>query len=163
MSEPETTDELIGTVLADRYRLDELLGEGGMGKVYAAEHVLMKKRLAVKVLHRELCSMPEVVARFEREAMASAHIEHLNIAKATDFGKLADGSLFLVLELVLGKNLRDEIAIGPMPVPRALHIVRQNRVGARGGARPRHRASGLEARKRDARHPWQRRGLRQGA
>ncbi len=118
-------DPLIGTVLADRYRLDELLGEGGMGKVYAAEHVLMKKRLAVKVLHRELCEMPDVVARFEREAMATGNIDHPNITAATDCGKLADGSLFLVLELVDGKNLRDEIAEGPMPVSRALRIARQ--------------------------------------
>lgn len=115
----------VGSVLADRYRLDELLGEGGMGKVYAAEHVLMRKRVAVKVLHRELCDVPELVARFEREAMATANIEHPNIAAATDCGKLPDGSLFLVLELVQGKSLRDAISAGAMPVPRALHIARQ--------------------------------------
>ena len=130
MSEPNDAsagfaDKLVGTVLADRYRLDELLGEGGMGKVYAAEHVFMSKRLAVKVLHRELCESPEVVARFRREAMATANIDHPNIASATDCGELPDGSLFLVLELVLGKSLRDEIAAGPMPLARALHIARQ--------------------------------------
>jgi serine/threonine-protein kinase len=118
-------DERVGSVLADRYRVDALLGEGGMGKVYRAEHVLMKKRLAVKVLHRELTSVPEVVARFEREAMAAANIEHPNIAAATDFGRLADGSFFLVLEFVQGANLRDEISKGPMPPARAAHIVRQ--------------------------------------
>ncbi|MBX3130410.1 MAG: serine/threonine protein kinase [Polyangiaceae bacterium] len=122
---PDAKDELLGSVLADRYRLDELLGEGGMGRVYAAEHVLMRKRLAVKVLHRELCEVPEVVARFEREAMAVANIEHPNVAAATDCGKLSDGTLFLVLELVEGTNLRDEIARGPLPVARVLHIVRQ--------------------------------------
>src|SRR5687768_6780239 len=96
-----------------------------MGKVYAAEHVHMRKKLAVKVLHRELTSVPEVVARFEREAMAAANVDHPNVAAATDFGKLADGAVFLVLEFVQGKNLRDEIAAGPFPVPRALHIARQ--------------------------------------
>jgi len=96
-----------------------------MGKVYAAEHVHMRKKLAVKVLHRELTSVPEVVARFEREAMAAANIDHPNVAAATDFGKLADGAIFLVLEFVQGKNLRDEIAAGPFTAARALHIARQ--------------------------------------
>jgi serine/threonine-protein kinase len=118
-------DPRVGTVLADRYRIDALIGEGGMGKVYAAEHVLMRKRVAVKVLHRELTSVPEVVARFEREAMAAANIEHSNVAAATDFGKLADGAVFLVLEFVQGKSLRDEIAEGPFQVDRALHVTRQ--------------------------------------
>ena len=119
------TDSRVGTVLAERYRIDSLLGEGGMGRVYAAEHVLMRKRLAVKVLHRELTTVPEVVARFEREAMAAANIDHPNVAAATDFGKLVDGAVFLVLEYVQGRNLRDEIAAGPLPLERALHIGRQ--------------------------------------
>jgi serine/threonine-protein kinase len=122
-------DPRVGTVLGERYRIDALIGEGGMGKVYAAEHVMMKKRLAVKVLHRELTSVPDVVARFEREAMAAANIEHPNVAAATDFGKLADGSVFLVLEFVQGRNLRDEMADGPLPVERALHIARQIAAG----------------------------------
>lgn len=96
-----------------------------MGKVYSAEHILMRKRLAVKVLHRQLTQVPEVVARFEREAMAAAHIDHPNIAAATDFGKLPDGSVYLVLEYVEGHSLRDEIARGPLPIERALHIARQ--------------------------------------
>lgn len=120
-----TEDPRLGTTLADRYRLDDLLGAGGMGRVYAAEHVLMRKKLAVKVLHRELTTVPEVVKRFEREAMAAAHIEHPNVAAATDFGKLPDGSVFLVLEFVQGELLRDEIAKGPLTPDRALRIARQ--------------------------------------
>ena len=69
-----------------------------MGRVYLAEHVLMRKRLAIKVLHRELTTMTEVVARFEREAMAAANIDHPNVAAANDFGKLQDGAVVLVLE-----------------------------------------------------------------
>ena len=118
-------DPRIGTLLAERYRIDALVGEGGMGAVYSAEHVLMRKRFAVKVLRRELTSVPEVVARFEREAMAAGNIEHPNVAAATDFGKLADGAVFLVLEFVSGHSLRDEIARGPFAVDRALHIARQ--------------------------------------
>src|SRR5437868_3956941 len=129
MSPPSETgglvDPRVGTVLADRYRIDALIGEGGMGKVYAAEHVLMRKRVAVKMLHRELTSVPEIMARFEREAMAAANIEHPNVAAATDFGKLADGAVFLVLEHVQGKSLRDEVAQGPFLVDRALYITRQ--------------------------------------
>ena len=100
-----------------------------MGRVYLAEHVLMRKRLAIKVLHRELTTMTEVVARFEREAMAAANIDHPNVATATDFGKLADGAVFLVLEYVQGKSLRDEIATGPIAAERALHITRQIAAG----------------------------------
>src|SRR5690242_15091934 len=96
-----------------------------MGKVYAAEHVMMHKRLAVKVLHRELTVVPELVARFEREAMAAANVDHPNIASATDFGKLDDESVFIALELVEGVCLRDAIAKGPIPLRRALHITRQ--------------------------------------
>ncbi len=118
-------DPRIGTLLADRYRIDSLLGEGAMGKVYAAEHVMMHKRLAVKVLHRELTVVPELVARFEREAMAAANVDHPNIASATDFGKLEDESVFIALELVEGVCLRDAIAKGPIPLRRALHIGRQ--------------------------------------
>src|SRR5262245_6503097 len=121
----QKTDPLVGKVLADRYRIDALLGEGGMGKVYAGEHVLMRKKLAIKILHRELTKVPEVVKRFEREAMAAANIEHANVAAATDFGKLPDGSVYLVLEFVQGKNLRDEIAAGPFTEARALHVARQ--------------------------------------
>ena len=118
-------DPLVGTLLADRYRLYSLLGEGGMGRVYWGEHVLMRKRVAVKVLHRELTQVPEVVARFEREAMAAANIDHPNIAAATDFGKLPDGSVFLVLEYVQGRCLRELIDEGPLSVERALNISRQ--------------------------------------
>src|SRR5690606_23569987 len=113
-----------GTVVADRYRVERVLGEGGMGVVYAAEHILMRKEVALKVLHAEMCSMPEVVARFEREAIAAAHIDHPNVAAATDFGRLPDGSCYLVLELVRGRSLRDELRDGPLPLVRALHILR---------------------------------------
>jgi serine/threonine-protein kinase len=122
---PSGATSLVGKVLSERYRIESVLGEGGMGAVYLAEHVLMHKRLAVKVLHPEMTRMPEIVARFEREAMAAAHIEHPNVAAATDFGKLEDGSFFLVLEYVEGTSLRDLIAKGPLGAERALHIAYQ--------------------------------------
>jgi serine/threonine-protein kinase len=115
----------VGTIIGGRYRIERVIGEGGMGAVYQAEHTHMRKRLAVKVLHPEMSRLPEVVARFEREAMAAAHIEHPNVAAATDFGKLDDGSFFLVLEYVEGTSLRDAIAGKPMELGRALRILRQ--------------------------------------
>jgi serine/threonine-protein kinase len=122
---PGGPEALVGTVLGGRYFIERLIGEGGMGAVYQAEHTHMHKRLAVKVLHPEMSRMPEVVARFEREAMAAAHIEHPNVATATDFGKLDDGSFFLVLEYVEGKSLREAINDGRMDLGRALHVMRQ--------------------------------------
>jgi eukaryotic-like serine/threonine-protein kinase len=118
-------DPLIGTVLADRYRVDRLIGEGAMGRVYLAEHVLMRKRVALKVLHRELTTVPEFVQRFEREARAAAQIEHPHVAAATDFGKLADGSVFLILEFVQGLALSELVDKGPIDVGRVLTIALQ--------------------------------------
>jgi eukaryotic-like serine/threonine-protein kinase len=116
---------LVGRILEDRYRIDVVLGEGGMGAVYQAEHLLMHKRVAIKILHPELTRVPEVVARFEREAMAAAHIDHPNVAAATDFGKLSDGSFFLVLEFVEGRSLRELIAEGPLAPSRAASVGKQ--------------------------------------
>src|ERR1019366_1295032 len=122
---PGGPELLIGMTLSGRYLIERLIGEGGMGAVYQAEHTHMRKRLAVKVLHPEMSRLPEVVARFEREAMAAAHIDHPNVAAATDFGKLEDGSFFLVLEYVEGRSLRDVIADGPLELGRAIHVARQ--------------------------------------
>ncbi|MBS2011293.1 MAG: serine/threonine protein kinase [Deltaproteobacteria bacterium] len=123
--EPVKADSRLGQVVSGRYRIQQLLGEGGMGSVYLAEHTHMKKRVALKLLHPEMSQNAEVSARFEREAMAAAHIEHPNVAAATDFGKTEDGSFFLVLEYLEGTSLRDAMAGGPMGVLRALRITRQ--------------------------------------
>ena len=118
-------DPLVGTTLAERYLIVEQLGSGGMGAVYRAEHVHMKKSVAVKVLHRHMTTNQEVVARFEREAVAAGRIEHPNVAAATDFGRLPDGSFYLVLEYVEGKSLGLAMDEGPMAPARALAITRQ--------------------------------------
>jgi len=112
-----------GTLLSDRYAIVELLGEGGMGAVYRAEHTHLRKSVAVKVLHADFCDSAEIVARFEREAIAASHIEHPHVAAATDFGRLPDGSFFLVLELVTGRTLRTQLDQGPLEVARALRIL----------------------------------------
>src|SRR5258706_8899917 len=102
-SSPPPSDALApGTIVADRYRIESPLGQGGMGAVYLAEHVHMRKRVALKVLHAEWSRSPDIVARFEREAIAAGKIAHPNAAAATEFGRLPDGSFFLGLEYVAG-------------------------------------------------------------
>jgi serine/threonine-protein kinase len=96
-----------------------------MGAVYLVEHVHMRKRLALKVLLQEVSNSEEVAARFEREAMAAAHIDHPNIVGATDFGRTEDGALFLVLEYVEGQSLREILAHGRLTPLRALTIATQ--------------------------------------
>ena len=119
-------DALLGTILAGRYRIEELLGSGGMGAVYRAEHVHMRKAVAVKVLHREMTAFPEVVARFEREAVAAGRIEHPHVVSASDFGQLDDGSFYLALEFVEGHSLAKLVETeGALPPERALRIARQ--------------------------------------
>ena len=115
----------IGSTIGGRYRVISLLGEGGMGAVYLVEHTLIRKRMALKVLNRDLMQNPEMVTRFEREALAAAHLDHANVVAATDLGRTEDGALFLVLEYVDGSNLRDVLSFGAMPAPRVLHIARQ--------------------------------------
>jgi eukaryotic-like serine/threonine-protein kinase len=120
------SDPYVGSVLAGRYRVAKALGSGGMGTVYRAEHVHMKKAVAVKILHKHMTALPEVVARFEREAVAAGRIEHANVASATDFGRLDDGSFYLVLEYIEGKSLSSLLGEGgALPALRALVITRQ--------------------------------------
>jgi eukaryotic-like serine/threonine-protein kinase len=117
--------QLIGTMISDRYRIIDLIAMGGMGAVYLGEHVHMRKRIAVKILHPESEDQPEIVARFEREALVGAHVSHPAIARANDFGKLDDGSYFLILEYVDGQNLGEVIKEGAMPAPRVAKIARE--------------------------------------
>jgi hypothetical protein len=124
VSEPDH-DPLIGTLVADRYRIDKRLGQGGMGAVYLAEHVRMHKPFAVKVLHKEMGRLAEAVFRFEREAVAAGRVDHEHLVTATDFGELPDGSMYLVLEYVAGGSLAKLMDGGPIPTVRALNIARQ--------------------------------------
>ncbi|HYQ43636.1 MAG TPA: serine/threonine-protein kinase [Polyangiaceae bacterium] len=119
-------DALLGTLLAGRYRIEALIGAGGMGAVYRAAHVHMRKAVAVKVLHKEMTAFPEVVARFEREAVAAGRIEHPHVVSASDFGKLEDGSFYLVLEFIEGQSLAKLVSkAGALSPLRALRITRQ--------------------------------------
>ncbi len=122
---PDTPAALsVGDIVADRYRIDAVLGEGGMGVVYRVEHLHLRKLFALKVLLPAWSSMPEVVARFEREAVAAGNIQDPHVAAATDFGRLPSGSFFLVMEYINGRTLRDVLAGGAMEPARALHVLR---------------------------------------
>ncbi len=126
-SEPLSDEqaELVGSTVAGRYRIERLLGVGGMGAVYEAEHVMMKKSVALKVLHKQMTLVKEVVARFEREAIAASRVEHPHVAAATDFGQLDDGAYYLALELVSGQSLEALMTRGALESDRALHIAHQ--------------------------------------
>ena len=101
---------MVGATISGRYKVEKMLGEGGMGAVYLVQHTAMRKRFALKVLNSQTAQMPEMVARFEREAMAAAHVEHPNITVAVDFGKTDDGALYLVLEYLEGLEAREHHA-----------------------------------------------------
>lgn len=121
----ERAKAMIGQVISDRYRIRELIAMGGMGAVYRGDHLLLKKRIAIKLLHPETENLPELVKRFEREAIAGAHIQHPNVATATDFGKLQDGSYFLILEYVKGITLHEVLEKGALTPRRAAHFAKQ--------------------------------------
>jgi serine/threonine-protein kinase len=121
----ERAASLVGTLISERYRVDELVGQGGMGAVYRGEQIHLRKQVAIKVLHPDTERLPGLVERFEREAVAGAHVQHPNVAAASDFGKLDDGSYFLVLEYVEGTPLSEVLRAGPFSPARALRIARQ--------------------------------------
>ncbi|HEY0545362.1 MAG TPA: protein kinase [Pyrinomonadaceae bacterium] len=118
--------DLIGKTLADKYRIDEFLSEGGMGTVYRATHILMDKTVAIKVLHPALAADDTIVARFSREARAASRISHPHALNVTDFGEAEDGVVFLVMEFLNGRTLKEIVrSEGPMPLPRVVEIMRQ--------------------------------------
>lgn len=127
-SPPESDPRaLLGSTIAGRYRVEALLGKGGMGSVYRVQHLAIRKPMALKVLSEKMMSVPAVVARFEREATLAAHLDHPHVVSASDFGRTEEGRFYLVLEYVEGKELRDVLDElgGPLPPVRAFYIARQ--------------------------------------
>ena len=119
-------DPLVGQTLADKYRIEELINEGGMGAVYRGTHVLMDKTVAVKVLHPALAADDKIVARFSREARAASRISHPHALNVTDFGESSNGIVFLVMEYLNGQTLKEVIhSDSPMPLSRVIEIMRQ--------------------------------------
>ncbi len=123
-SQSMANDPMIGQVLDARYRIIARLGEGGMGEVYAAEHIHIEKRLAIKLLRPEIVSNEEAVGRFRQEARSASSIGHSNIIGIEDFGTLADGRVYLAMELLEGQPLNDMLQ-EPMDPMRLLRIMIQ--------------------------------------
>ncbi len=116
---------LIGKTLLLRYRVEELVAMGGIGAVFRATQLSTGDDVAIKVLHPEAEGLPELITRFEREAIAGKHIFSPNVAAVHEFSQLDDGTYVLVQEFIRGRTLRDIIDEGPMPPLRAAKIARQ--------------------------------------
>ncbi|MEO8701323.1 MAG: protein kinase [Kofleriaceae bacterium] len=113
-------------VVEGRYRIIKTLGEGGMGTVFLAEHALIKRRVAIKVLHPELATDANVIERFMNEARAAGTLGHPNIVESTDMGFTHDHVPYIVFEYLEGTLLTDEIyRVGGFPVRRAIRIAQQ--------------------------------------
>lgn len=117
---------LPGTTLEGRYHVLEMIGEGGMGHVFLAEHVTLKRKVAIKVLREELASQPANVERFFQEAQAASSIHHPNVVDVTDFGRASNGLVYFVMEHLVGEELTAMMhRHGSLPWPSAQAIILQ--------------------------------------
>ncbi|HEX6185203.1 MAG TPA: serine/threonine-protein kinase [Pyrinomonadaceae bacterium] len=120
------SDPLVGLVLDEKYRLDERLGEGGMGTVYRATHLLIERPVAVKVLNPRLVADDTAKERFRREARAAGRLQHSNAVAVTDYGETRDGLVYLVMELLEGRPMREVLASeAPLDPARAVSLMLQ--------------------------------------
>jgi hypothetical protein len=122
----------VGAMLDGRYLVKDLLGMGGMGRVYRAEHTGIGRAVAIKVLHRDLGKSKEASQRFQREALASGRLDHPNIVGVSDSGVLEDGCPYLVMEVLEGEELGKRLARDKrIPWPEAIEILRGVLAGLR--------------------------------
>ena len=116
---------MLGKVVAGRYRIESRLGEGGMGVVYRARHVLIDRIVALKLIRPDLRSETHLRAWMVREARAANRVDHAHIVDIHDVGENEDNDLYLVMEYLVGDSLSSQIARGPMPINRAVDILEQ--------------------------------------
>jgi serine/threonine protein kinase len=124
-SRKRADDPALGKVIAGRYRLEARIGEGGMGIVYRARHVLIDRVVAVKLIRPDLRGETHLRAWMLREARAANRVDHAHIIDIHDIGETDEGELYLVMEYLVGTPLSTEIARGPMPIQRAVDILEQ--------------------------------------
>lgn len=122
---PASVDPMIGKVVAGRYRLEARAGEGGMGVVYRARHVLIERVVALKLIRPDLRGETHLRAWMLREARAANRVDHAHIIDIHDIGETEDGELYLVMEYLVGTPLSAELAKGPMPIARGVDILEQ--------------------------------------
>lgn len=116
-------DSLVGSVLGERYVVEQIIAEGGMGRVYRARHKVLGRVVAVKVLHPSLAAQEELAQRFLQEAKAAARIHNEHVVTISDFGRGADGTSYFVMELLEGGTLETLIRDrGPQP-PRVVRDI----------------------------------------
>lgn len=121
--QPFEEDNLLGVVLGERYRIVSCLSRGGMGVVYKAQHTVLDKPLAIKVM---LQTQDEAARqRFMQEAKLASSVQHPNIVDIIDFGVLPSQKPYLVMELLVGQTLADAIFMGPLSPARTCHIAAQ--------------------------------------
>jgi serine/threonine-protein kinase len=120
-------DSLIGQIIGGRYRVTQILGEGGMGRVYLAEQQMGTnvRKVAVKTLQAQYAKDQQVLARFHRECGTVSELEHPNTIQFFDFGQTPDGQLYIAMEFVQGQSLSDALQQGPMRPDRVLRILAQ--------------------------------------
>lgn len=119
-------DPLIGHTLDEKYRLEARLGVGGMGTVYRARHLLIDRPVAIKVLNPRFVEDDAARTRFRREARAAGRLQHANAVTVTDFGQSQDGYVYLVMELLEGRTLREVLAKeAPLDTARAVSLMLQ--------------------------------------
>ncbi len=121
----KTPDPYVGrSVLDGKFRIIQRIGAGGMGSVYRAEEPAMGREVAIKILHPKLKGRSDLVSRFRREARAMSQLKHPHTVRVFMYGELEDGSLYIVMEMLEGKNLNQTVRKeGPMEPSRAIPIV----------------------------------------
>jgi len=119
------TDPMLGRVIAGRYRLEVRIGEGGMGVVYRARHVLIDRIVAVKLIRPDLRGETHLRAWMLREARAANRVDHAHIIDIHDIGETEEGELYLVMEYLVGLSLSSELARGTMQLSRGVDILEQ--------------------------------------
>jgi eukaryotic-like serine/threonine-protein kinase len=119
-------DDSIGRIIAGKYRVEQMIGEGGMGKVYKATQLALDKPVVLKVLRQALLGDERTVARFQREAKAASRLNHPNSISVLDFGQADDGAMFIAMEYIQGKDLHQILSREwPLPESRVMRLLSQ--------------------------------------